>query len=273
MEIITGYTGKPHVTSEQDRDVNIGVVGEGSYVLQTGMQLAAEVSSNNEIKIRDGVLIHQGCTASIKKNTYDSLTIINGSQGMKRVDLIVARYEKNQDNGIESLDLRVIQGTPAESNPAAPQYTEGDIQAGDYVADMPMYQVIIDGLNITEVKEMFKVIGSNKDLTDRISKAGTYELLADTKSTDYISVSVDLSKYKAYLLMVLADSYTRPLASITIPAIYAKTNTTPDRTIQCSDGGESTIYAAHMYFEPSTSQIKVRSRNATYCRVRLYGIL
>jgi len=157
MEIITGYTGKPHVTSEQDRDVNIGVVGEESYVLQTGMQLAAEVSSNNEIKIRDGVLMHQGCTASIKKNTYDSLTIINGSQGMKRIDLIVARYEKNQDNGIESLDLKVIQGTPAESTPTVPEYTEGDIQAGDYVADMPMYQVIIDGLNITEVKKVFEV--------------------------------------------------------------------------------------------------------------------
>lgn len=156
MEIITGYTGKPHVTSEQDRDVNIGVVGEGSYVLQTGMQLAAEVSSNNEIKIRDGVLMHQGCTASIKKNTYDSLIIINGSQGMKRIDLIVARYEKNQDNGIESLDLKVIQGTPAESTPTVPEYTEGDIQAGDYVADMPMYQVIIDGLNITEVKKVFE---------------------------------------------------------------------------------------------------------------------
>ena len=170
MEIITGYTGKHHVTSEQDRDVNIGVVGEGSYVLRTGMQLAAEVSSNNEIKIRDGVLMHQGCTASIKKNTYDSLTITNGSQGMKRVDLIVARYEKNQDSGIESLDLKVIQGTPSESNPAAPQYTEGDIQAGDYVADMPLYQVIIEGLNITEVKEMFKVIGSNKDLSNKVAE-------------------------------------------------------------------------------------------------------
>ena len=157
MKIITGYTGKPHVTSEQDRDVNIGVVGKGSYVLQTGMQLAAEVSSNNEIKIRDGVLMHQGCTASIKKNTYDSLIIINGSQGMKRIDLIVARYEKNQDNGIESLDLKVIQGTPAESTPTVPEYTEGDIQAGDCVADMPMYQVIIDGLNITEVKKVFEV--------------------------------------------------------------------------------------------------------------------
>ncbi|WP_270603978.1 hypothetical protein [Dorea amylophila] len=168
MEIITGYTGKPHVTSDQGRDVNIGIMGEGSYVLQTGMQLAAEVSSNNEIKIRDGVLMHQGCTASIKKNTYDSLAITNGSQGMKRVDLIVARYEKNRVNGIESIDLKVIQGTPAESNPAAPQCIEGDIQAGDYVADMPMYQVIIEGLNITEVKEMFKVIGSNKDLTDKL---------------------------------------------------------------------------------------------------------
>ena len=168
MEIITGYTGKPHVTSDQGRDVNIGIIGEGSYVLQTGMQLAAEVSSNNEIKIRDGVLMHQGCTASIKKNTYDSLAITNGSQGMKRVDLIVARYEKNRVNGIESIDLKVIQGTPAESNPAAPQCIEGDIQAGDYVADMPMYQVIIEGLNITEVKEMFKVIGSNKDLTDKL---------------------------------------------------------------------------------------------------------
>ena len=121
------------------------------------MQLAAEVSSNNEIKIRDGVLMHQGCTASIKKNTYDSLTIINGSQGMKRIDLIVARYEKNQDNRTEGLDLKVIQGTPAESNPVVPEYTEGDIQAGDYVADMPMYQVIIDGLNITEVKKVFEV--------------------------------------------------------------------------------------------------------------------
>ena len=176
MEIITGYRGKPHVTPEQDRDVNIGVVGDGSYVLQTGMQLAAEVSSNNEIKIRDGVLMHQGCTASIKKNTYDSLTITNGSQGMKRIDLIVARYEKNQDNRTEGLDLKVIQGTPAESNPVVPEYTEGDIQAGDYVADMPMYQVIIDGLNITEVKKVFEVIGSNKDLTEKLG----FQMLLNT---------------------------------------------------------------------------------------------
>ena len=195
MEIITGYTGKPHVTSEQDRDVNIGVVGEGSYVLQTGMQLAAEVSSNNEIKIRDGVLMHQGCTASIKKNTYDSLTIINGSQGMKRIDLIVARYEKNQDNRTEGLDLKVIQGTPAESNPVVPEYTEGDIQAGDYVADMPMYQVIIDGLNITEVKKVFEVapgIDAMKKEIAELNSNKKVECFSKTVATD-TNLLVDFS--------------------------------------------------------------------------------
>ena len=169
MEIITGYTGKAHIFSEQDRDVNIGIVGEGSYVLQTGMQLEAEVSSNNEIKIRDGVLMHQGCTASIKKNTYDSLTIINGSQGMKRIDLIVARYERNQDNGTESISLKVIQGTPEESNPAVPSHITGDIQSGDAVADMPMYKIIIDGLNITEVQKVYSEAPNITELNRKLN--------------------------------------------------------------------------------------------------------
>ena len=213
MEIITGYTGKPHVTSEQDRDVNIGVVGEGSYVLQTGMQLAAEVSSNNEIKIRDGVLMHQGCTASIKKNTYDSLTIINGSQGMKRIDLIVARYEKNQDNRTEGLDLKVIQGTPAESNPVVPEYTEGDIQAGDYVADMPMYQVIIDGLNITEVKKVFEVApgidAMKKEIAELNSKmiTGEFVQLATAGATKTQTVYKDIENINNYKMVALYCNY------------------------------------------------------------------
>lgn len=155
MEIITGFTGAKHVRSEQDRDINIGTFGEESYVLQTGMKMAAEVSSNNEIKIRDGVIMHQGCAASIKKNTYDTVTIANGSQGMKRIDLIVARYQRNQDDGKEFMRFVAIQGAPAESNPAVPSHITGDIQSGDAVADMPMYKIIIDGLNITKVQKVF----------------------------------------------------------------------------------------------------------------------
>ena len=168
MDIITGYTGSPHVTAEQDRDVNIGIFGAESYVLRTGSRLKAEVPSNNEIKVRDGVIMHQGCAASIKKNTYDSLTIANGSQGMKRVDLIVARYSRDQNTKEESLVLKVIQGTPKESGPAVPGYTTGDIQAGDLIADMPLYQVTLNGLNITEVKQLFATQDSIAELSSNL---------------------------------------------------------------------------------------------------------
>ncbi|WP_373142938.1 hypothetical protein [Coprococcus comes] len=170
MDIITGYTGSPHVTAEQDRDVNIGIFGAESYVLRTGSRLKAEVSSNNEIKVRDGVIMHQGCAASIKKNTYDSLTIANGSQGMKRVDLIVARYSRDQNTKEESLVLKVIQGTPKESGPAVPGYTTGDIQAGDLIADMPLYQVTLNGLNITEVKQLFATQDSIAELSSKLTE-------------------------------------------------------------------------------------------------------
>ena len=159
MDIITGYTGTPHITAENDRDINIGIFGSKSYVLQTGTMLTAEISNNNEIKVRDGVIMHQGCAASIKKNTYDSVTINNGSQGMKRIDLIVARYEKQPETNVESLTLKVLQGTPVETSPQVPAHTEGDIQAGDTVADMPLYEVEIDGLNITEIRKVFQTMG------------------------------------------------------------------------------------------------------------------
>ena len=242
MEIITGYVGKKHVTSEQERDVNQGIVGPGSYVLKTGMQMEAEVSSNNEIKIRDGVLMHQGCAASIKKNTYDSLTIINGSQGMKRIDLIVARYEKNRDDETERLGLKVIQGTPAESNPAVPEYTEGSIQAGDYIADMPMYQVIINGLNITEVKRLFEVEPDidtlkkefaelNGKIADKMYRA---KVLLKYYDSRWMYATINVGKQFAGSVPIVSMVYLSGTATINAINISAE---------QVKDDGNVTIWA------------------------------
>lgn len=198
MDIITGYVGSPHVTAEQDRDINIGIFGAESYVLRTGSQLKAEVSSNNEIKIRDGVIMHQGCAASIKKNTYDSLTIVNGSQGMKRIDLVVARYSRNQSTKVESLTLKVIQGTPVTGTPSAPGYTTGDIQAGDLVADMPLYQVVINGLNITAVKQVFNTVDTVAELNGK-----SYELIK-VSDNRYVKKYAD-GRFEAYGHVAIKD--------------------------------------------------------------------
>lgn len=186
MDIITGYLGEPHITADQDRDINIGIVGDGSYVMPTGQRLAAEVSSNNEVRIRDGVIMHQGCAASIKKNTYDPVTIINGSQGMKRIDLIVARYERNVETGVETISLVALQGTPTEGSPETPEYTEGDIQSGDTVADMPLYKVQIDGLNITGLEKVFEEIESLRALNSKI-QSRTPQIISGTKVINNIN--------------------------------------------------------------------------------------
>ena len=216
MDIITGYTGSPHVTAEQDRDVNIGIFGAESYVLRTGSRLKAEVSSNNEIKVRDGVIMHQGCAASIKKNTYDSLTIANGSQGMKRVDLIVARYSRDQNTKEESLVLKVIQGTPKESGPAVPGYTTGDIQAGDLIADMPLYQVTLNGLNITEVKQLFATQDSIAELSSNLANIKA-DLIKANNSLNVIGTEY-WSDVKNNYSYSKKETWVNNVSTVTIPA-------------------------------------------------------
>lgn len=160
MNIITGYRGEPHITAQEDRDINLGVVGKSTsdlYVLDVGQQLDADIVSANEIRIRDGVLVMQGCAASIDYGTYDSLTISNGSQGMERIDVIAAQYERDGDTNVESVSLVVIEGTPAASDPIAPTLTGGSIQGGDTLVQMPLYYVNLDGVSIDSIDAQYKM--------------------------------------------------------------------------------------------------------------------
>lgn len=154
MEIITGYTGTPHITSTQDRDANQGTFGTGSYILDVGSKMAATIISANEIRIADGIVSHQGCLGSISSGSYDSVAIANGTQGMQRRDLIVCRYEKDAETNVESLSLVVIEGTPAASSPTTPSYNTGSIQVGDSPVDMPLYRVNISGVSISSVTKI-----------------------------------------------------------------------------------------------------------------------
>ena len=67
-----------------------------------------------------------------------------------------------------------IQWTPAESNPAVPSHITGDIQSGDAVADMPMYKIIIDGLNIVEVQKVFSEAPNITELNRKLFLDGYF---------------------------------------------------------------------------------------------------
>ena len=171
MNIITGYRAEPHITAQQDRDVNIGIFGASAHILKgVGSEMAATVVSANEVEIADGTFVAEGCTAEIQYGTTESMTIENGEQGMKRIDLIVARYTKNSGTAVESMELAVIKGTSAASNPAVPSYNTGIIADGDSPVDFPIYRVNLDGISITSVDP----------LVDKINIAGAISALQKT---------------------------------------------------------------------------------------------
>ena len=164
MEIVSGRTGKPHVTSQQFRQLIEGTVGQESCILTSGENLEPELASNNSLKIRSGMLAHHGNISSVKIGTYDEVGLSNGSQGMKRIDLVVCRYTKNAETEVENCDWVVIMGTPAASNPVAPAYTVGNLQNGDLVDDCPIFEVHYDGINVTEVKKLVPVVSNLTEL-------------------------------------------------------------------------------------------------------------
>lgn len=170
MEIVSGRTGKPHVTSQQFRQLIEGTVGQESCILTSGENLEPELASNNSLKIRSGMLAHHGNISSVKIGTYDEVGLSNGSQGMKRIDLVVCRYTKNAETEVESCDWVVIMGTPAASNPVVPAYTAGNLQDGDLVDDCPVFEVHYDGINVTEVKKLMPVVSNLNELNSNIIK-------------------------------------------------------------------------------------------------------
>ena len=168
MEIVSGRTGKPHVTSQQFRQIIEGIIGDESCILPSGENLEPELVSNNLLKIRSGMMCHHGNVSSVKIGTYDEVELANGSQWMKRIDLVVNRYTRNKEDNTEKNEWIVIMGTPAESNPTVPEYTKGNLQEGDLVDDCPAFEVHFDGINITEVTKMLEIAQTNKDLTDKL---------------------------------------------------------------------------------------------------------
>lgn len=178
MDIVTGHVGSAHVTSWQDRDLNQGIFGAGTYILDVGSKMAASIITNNEIHIADGTLVMQGCQGVIQKGTYDTISIDNGSSGMKRIDLICAEYTKV--GGVESLDLVVIKGTPSSSTPSDPSVTSGDIQNGDTPVQVPIYRVSLNGLTVESVTALVDEVGNISGGGPTTIRTGTASLPRQT---------------------------------------------------------------------------------------------
>lgn len=144
MQIVTGYRGEPHITSDDQQALNKGTIGD--IILPIGERLHGEMETANVLRIYDGTAVMGGVEFRVEPGTYDDVSIDNGAQGMNRIDLVCARYQKDGSTGVESMTWAVVKGTPSSGTPTAPSYTTGDIIDGATDVYFPMYKVTLTGL-------------------------------------------------------------------------------------------------------------------------------
>lgn len=155
MKIITGATGQAHVNAADDGALYAALFGTSQFVLPIENQLEAEVIATTRIRIKSGDVMVHGRHARIPHGTYDELTIDNGTSGYKRNDIIVCHYEET--DGIESMVLKVLKGTPTTGAPKDPDVVEGNILNGDSVHEFPLYRVRVNGINLDGLDKLFSV--------------------------------------------------------------------------------------------------------------------
>lgn len=154
MELITGHAGENHISSDDDAAKYAALLGSGGYVMDNGVNFAYTVESNNLITLAEGEAIFQGRHARTKPTERENCVIENGTQSQNRYDLIGIMYTNN--SGVESASVTVIKGTPGTTG-TDPAYPTGDIEGGATEHFMPLYRVVLNGLNVERVERLFNI--------------------------------------------------------------------------------------------------------------------
>lgn len=144
MKIITGKTGKPHVTSADDRALHRAEWDDNGFL---SVSQPPVLVNSTTLRVYPCDIMFQGCHARVT-GTYEDLTFPSGETGKKRIDMLVARYTLSEE-GLEDMSLLILTGQSVESSqePQLPVYETGIIANNVSVADMPLYKIVHDGIN------------------------------------------------------------------------------------------------------------------------------
>lgn len=179
-ELVTGHAGKAHATAEQQAGLNAGILGLDDYVLDVHDKFKITVVSANKVTIGTGELVMQG--RHVSQGTPEDLIITNGSQGMKRNDLIVCRYTKGAGL-VESAQLLVVKGTPTTGTPKDPALNTTSPLDGGTTYDMPLYRIPLDGITIGTPVPLFNVLRPMSDVWDSLTRTDVTTLISGNYGT------------------------------------------------------------------------------------------
>ena len=184
IELVDGKAGTAHISSEDKAIIHQAKFSKSDVVFDWGDAFKCSMSSSNRATIGTGCASIQGLDWHI--TAAESVTISNGSQGMKRNDIIAAHYHRDSKTGNELVNLTVLKGTPNATTAADPTIPSGKILSGAVDAYMPLWRVPLDGITVGTPVRLFTPRGA---LWDSVTQSGEWVVVARPRGYDAYSVA------------------------------------------------------------------------------------
>ena len=158
IELVDGKAGVAHISSEDKAIIHQAKFSKSDVVFDWGDAFKCTMGSANKATIGTGCASIQGLDWHI--TAAESVTISNGSQGMKRNDIICAHYHRDSSTGVEKVELVVLKGTPNATAAADPTIPSGKILSGAVDAYMPLWRIPLDGITVGTPVRLFTQRGA-----------------------------------------------------------------------------------------------------------------
>lgn len=153
IELVDGKAGVAHISSEDKAIIHQAKFSKSDVVFDWGDAFKCSMSSSNRATIGTGCASIQGLDWHI--TAAESVTISNGSQGMKRNDIICAHYHRDSKTGNELVELVVLKGSPNATAAADPKVPSGKILSGAVDAYMPLWRIPLNGITVGTPVRLF----------------------------------------------------------------------------------------------------------------------
>jgi hypothetical protein len=146
IELVDGRAGTAHISSEDKAIIHQAKFGSADMVYGWGDAMSCTMSSTTKAVIGTGCASIQGLDWHI--TAAETVTIANGTQGMKRNDIIAAHYHRDSSTGVETVALTVLKGTPNATAAADPTVPSGKILDGATDAYQSLWRIPLDGITV-----------------------------------------------------------------------------------------------------------------------------
>ena len=210
IELVDGKAGVAHISSEDKAIIHQAKFSKSDVVFDWGDAFKCSMSSSNRATIGTGCASIQGLDWHI--TAAESVTISNGSQGMKRNDIICAHYHRDSKTGNELVELTVLKGTPNATTAADPTIPSGKILSDAVDAYMPLWRIPLNGITVGTPVRLFTPRGALWDSVTLYNADGFVVIKAGilmlVKFSGAIGVGSWDAKQRKY---VLPEAYRPPI--------------------------------------------------------------